>query len=215
MATAVTNVGSWKLFNNGWTSSVAWARLYTSSNALVDQQSCTLTFSGSTMSISSAIVFDIDTAVDDVAYIILGYTSGYPLDEEYYSKDLPALYDFDSAGTLTVNSWSFTIGGTSLTASGREVLAEDGFVSTIVSAKLRNSSDGLLDTQSVTMSASSSTGVMSISSNIVFGVAKNGVGYYIELVNSGGTQLYKRILSTSYTFAEAGTLTVSAWNFSI
>jgi len=213
MATAVTELGSYELFNSGWESKIAWARLYTNLDVLVDEQACSFTYSGSTLNPTADIVFDVGAGVNDVAYIILGYTTGTPLDIEMYSKDLPALYDFTTAGTLTVDSWAITLGGTSLTADGRPVLAQDGFVSTIVSAKLYNASDTLLDTQSVTMSASPSTGVMSPTADIVFDVATGGVAYYITLCNTGGTELYKRIIG-SYTFATAGKLTVDAWDFS-
>jgi hypothetical protein len=215
MATAVSTFGKSALFSQGWTTGIVRARLYTNLDALVDTQTIEMAYNSSTDTLSPTadIVFNVGTGVEDVAYVDIGYIDGGSLWVGYYTKDLPSLYDFTTAGTLTIDSWAITFGGTSLTVAGKDVLVPSGFTSTVVSAKLYNSADELLDTQSVTLSVTS--GVMSPTADIVFNVATGKVAYYITLVTSGAVEVYKRILSTSYTFTTKGTLTVDAWNITI
>jgi hypothetical protein len=217
MATLVTSYGKNALFTAGWTTAIVRARLYTNLDALVDTQTIAMAYNSSTDTLSPTadIVFAVGAGVNDVAYVEIGFIDGGSLWVGFYSKDLPSLYDFSTAGTLTIDSWAITFGGTSLTVAGKDVLVPSGFTSTVVSAKLYNASDVLLDTQSVTLTSSAGTGIMSPTADIVFNVATGGVAYYITLVTSGAVAVYKRILSTSYTFTTAGTLTVDAWSITI
>lgn len=219
MATAVTTSGKYELFQNGWTSKIAWARAYTNLDVLVDEQAATFSYSSVTgkMTPTAPIVFDVAAGVNDVAYVEIGYTTGAPLNISFYTKDLPALYDFPTAGTLTVSTWEITIAGTYLTVAGRNDLCPNGWVSLVTFAKLYNASDVLLSTVSKTFTANAGTGVFSPSSDIVFEVATGGVASYMVFGYTSGSdvQLYKRIFASTYTFTTAGRLTIDSWEITI
>jgi hypothetical protein len=217
MATAVTTLGKYELFKYGWTLHTAWVRLYTSADVLVDEQSLTLSYASNTLSPSATIVFDVASGTNDVSYVVIGYTTGTPLDVTFYTKDLPALYDFPSDGTLTVNSWQITVGGTYLLPAGRDDLCVNGWESLVTWVKLYNSSDVLLASESMTFAANVGTGVFAATSDIVFEVATGGAAYYAVFGYTSGSdvQLYKRLFSTTYTFTTAGRLTIDSWEITI
>jgi len=214
MATIVPNIGKYDLFTTGWTSKVTWAKLFTNLDVEVDEQSCTLEYVGGALSPTADIVFDVGASTDDVAYIMIGYTSG--TDVAVYIKDLPSLYDFTTAGTLTIDTWTISIGGTHILTAGKEIMAEQGFTSIITWAKLYTSANELLDSENVTLSANGQ-GIMQPTADIVFNVATGKVANYITLgyTPSSDVVCYKRVLSSSYTFTTAGTLTVDSWTITI
>ena len=219
MATAVSTLGKYQLFYGGWTSKIGWARLYDITNTLINQQSVTFSYSSATgkMTPTSTIVFTVAAETVDAAYIELGYTSPYPLDEIYYTKDLPALYDFPTEGTLTVNSWDITIGGTYIQIAGRDDICDNGWESLVTWVKLYTAADGLINTQSVSFTSDVNTGIFSPTANIVFEAATGDVAYYMAFGYTSGTDvvLYKRFFSTSYTFTTAGRLTIDSWEITI
>ena len=217
MATAVSEIGAYNLFYGGWTSSVAQAKLYTNLDVLVDTQAITLNYASSQMQVSADIVFSVAAGTNDVSYVEIGYTS--PAYEQipeswmdFYSKDLALLYDFATAGTLTIDSFNISVTGDYLQAAGRDELCQYGFDSKVTWAKLYTSADALLDTQSVTLETSIA-GVCSPTADIVFTVT-SGTGYYVAL-GYGTTVMYKRLLGAGYTFTTPGTLTVSSWEMTI
>lgn len=210
--TGLTDGGKEVLFSDGWTSKVTTAWLYTDADVLVDTQSITLTHtsSTSTMQVSADITFNVDASTDDVSYIEIGRMVG-EMKDPFYTKTLSTLYDFATAGTLTVDSFVITISGTSLLAAGIDSLCNVG-LETMISAKLYDAGDVNLDTQALTFTA---TDTLDLDSSVVFDVAKDKTASYIKLLNSGGFALYKRTLDTTYPFSTAGTLTVDSWSISI
>jgi hypothetical protein len=218
MATSVSTLGKYYLLFSGWTTRIVRAKLYTSSNVLVATETVTFSYNSTTniLSPTAPIVFDVAEAVDDVAYVVIeGFND--PTYYAIYTKDLPSLYDFTTAGTLTVSSWEITFSGSYLLDAGKDILVTEGLSSKITWAKLYNASNVLLDTQSVTMSASSSTGIMQPTADIVFDVATGGVASYIRLGYTDGSDVicYQRTLPSTYTFTTAGTLTVDSWFITI
>ncbi len=211
-ATGLTDSGRERLFSDGWTTKVTKAWLYTSSDVLVDTQDLTMTHATGTATLvaSADIVFDIAAATSDVAYITIGALAG-EIKDTYYTKTLSTTYDFVSAGTLTVDSFVISLTGSSLTSDGKDELWTVGF-ETITSAKLYDTSDALLNTQTVSFTA---TDTLDLDSAIVFNVAKDKTAEYVVLVNTGAQQLYNRVLDATYPFTTAGTLTISAWSLAI
>ena len=211
-ATGLTDSGRERLFSDGWTTKVTKAWLYTSSDVLVDTQDLTMTHTTgtATLSASADIVFYIAAATSDVAYIEIGTLAG-EIKDTYYTKTLSTTYDFTSAGTLTVDSFVISLTGSSLTSDGKDELWTVGF-ETITTAKLYDTSDALLNTQTVSFTA---TDTLDLDSSIVFNVAKDKTAEYVVLVNTGAQQLYNRVLDATYPFTTAGTLTISAWSLAI
>ena len=154
MATAVTTLGKHYLFFSGWTTRVVQATLYTATNSIVDTQAVTLSYNSTTnvLSPTADIVFDVEAETEDVAYVSIdGFND--PLYYPIYTKDLPSLYDFTTAGTLTIDSWDITFGGTHLLDAGKDLLVTVGLTTKITWAKLYTSADALLDTQNVTFTS--------------------------------------------------------------
>ena len=221
MATAVSTKGKYLLFKEGWVTPVVKAFLFTTTGSQVDSVDVTLSYNSTTnvLSPTADLVFDVEAETEDVAYVTLNHlVSSDPvlLYDTIYTKDLPSLYDFTTAGTLTIDSWDITFGGTHLLDAGKDLLVTVGLTTKITWAKLYTSADALLDTQNVTFTSSSGTGIMSPTADIVFNVA-SGTASYITLGFTDGTDVvcYKRTLSSTYTFATAGTLTVDTWSITI
>lgn len=217
MATAVTTLGKYNLFKYGWESTINYARLYTATDTLVDTKTIAMNYASNVLSPTADIVFNVPAGTNDVSYVVIGnlttgtYTS-------FYSKDLSALYDFTTAGTLTIDSWEISLSGTYLQTTGRQALFETGWESYITWAKAYTLGDVIVDTQSTTFTANISTGAFSPTADIVFNVSAgtNDVAY-INLGYTSGTDIvfYKRIFSTYYDFVTAGTLTVDSWTISV
>jgi len=217
--TAVSTLGKYEFFRYGWTARIAWVKLYTDADVLVDQQAMTLehTVGMGEMTMAAPVVFDVAAETTDVSYVTIGYTTGTPLDIVFYTKTLAELYDFPTEGTLTISSWEFTVGGTYLLPAGRDDLCDNGWTSLVTWVKCYNSSDVLLNSQSLTFSASTGTGIMSATAPIVFEIATGGAAYYMTFGYTDGTDvvLYKRLYATTYTFTTAGRLTIGTWTITL
>ena len=221
--TAVTTYGSYLMFNDGWVGNVNYARLYTSADVLVDTQIITMSHTAgtTTMQPSADIVFDVDAGTSNVSYVVIGkYTAPigeFPaLYDDSYTRVFTSTYDFETDGTLTIDTFSITVSSAYLSADGRDELYTNGF-EVITSAKLTTALSAELNTQSTSFTANSSAGKLTPDANIVFDVAEGTeatAAKYIELYKSS-TLLYTRELATTYTFATAGTLTVTGWEMSI
>jgi hypothetical protein len=211
-ATGLTDIGRERLFTAGWTTEITKAWLYTSSDVLVDTQNLTMTHTTGTATLvaSADIVFNVAASTNDVAYIQIGALAG-EIKSTYYTKTLSTTYDFVSAGTLTVDSFVITLTGSSLTADGKDELWTVGF-ETITGAKLYDTIDALLDTQTVSFTA---TETLDLDSAIVFDVATGKTAEYVTLINTSADVLYNRILDATYPFTTAGTLTISEWSLAI
>jgi hypothetical protein len=215
MATFTTTDGKILLFSNGWTNSsgIRQAKLYTSGNVLVDTQSISFTYNSQfgTIFATADVIFNVPSGTNNVAYIKLFETV---TNKEIYSKDLPALYDFATAGTLTVDSWVFTLSSTRLLIDGKSALWQTGLESVVTWAKLYTSTNVLVNTQNVDFLVNDVTGQFEGNVNIIFNVPSgtNNINYVVLGYTSGtDVQLYKRIFSSNYNFATAGTLTISSW----
>jgi len=217
MATFITNEGKYNLFKSGWKSKVVKAYLYDADDTLINSQDVTMVMSGNTMVLSEPIVFDVASGANDVSYVVIGDFVGSLL-VPYYQKDLPALYDFPTAGTLTINTWVFSIGGIYTTTTGKTELLNNGWESKIEWAKLYTTGNVLVNTQSTTFATNSSTGAFNCSADIVFPVTGGTTNVsYISLGYTNGSDvvLYQRTMSPTYNYPTEGTLRVDDWSITI
>lgn len=212
--TQVFDEGKVALMNTGWTSFVTTAKLYTNLDALVDTQTVTFAFDDVAIEWkpTADIVFDVASSTQDVSYVTIGTTT-----VPYYSKLFASLYDFTTAGTLTIDSWVFTLAGSgtfTITDEGVEALFNVGVLG-ITSAQLRNIT-GLvtIDTQSVTFSVTDAGGTLEPTADIVFNgtTADSGrlIYIYVSAVN-----IFVKDLGQNYVFTTPGTLTVDSWTVNI
>lgn len=218
MATAVTTSGKYNLFKNGWITKINSIRLYTSTNVLVDTQSVTFAYNSGDQSIrpTANIVFNVAGGTNNVSYVEIGNQTG--LWDVLYTKDLPELYSFSTAGTLTIDSFILTLSSSFLLTQGKADLWQNGWESKITTAKLYTSGDVLVDTNDIAFTANISTGAFPMTGTEVFDVAggTNNVNYITLGYNDGTDKvLYKRIFITNYSFPTTGTLTVSAWSITV
>lgn len=225
MATAVTTNGKQALFSGGWIGPINQIKLYTATGTLVDTQSVTFVYVSGTQSIqpSADVVFDVAGGTNDVAYVEIGNylpdpDGGGPAPAvftSFYSKDLPSLYDFSTTGTLTIDNFNLTLGGSYIQSAGKAALWQTGWTTLIAWGKLYQTDNTLLDTQAKTFSSTS--GVLSMASALVFDVGAGVANVtYINLGYTDGSDVvfYKRTFS-AYTFVTAGTLTVNTWTITL
>lgn len=210
--TGIGTLGKYELFHNGWTTRMTWAKLYTSADVLVDEQTVALSWNGTNklMEIVADVVFDVAGGTNDVSYVIFG--TGTAPDIVFYTEVFAVLYDFATAGTLTLDSARFTLSSSYITDLGKEELSTAGW-ETIVTAKLYAAGAVLLDTQTVAFSTAT-TGIMTADAAIVFDVADN-TAYAVDLLNVGAEALYYRVLPVTAEFVTPGTLTISSWAMTI
>jgi hypothetical protein len=92
------------LIPTGFTSKITTAKLYSSTNALLDTQSVTFVTDNQTgvMSPNADIIFDVDSGI--ASRIKLYNTGG----TELYNRTLNTTYTFTTKGTLTVDAWNIT-----------------------------------------------------------------------------------------------------------
>ena len=214
MADTIYEVGKTDLFNNGWTSKITWARLYTDTGVLVDQQSVTFTYVTDHIQPTADIVFEVSSATDDISYITLGYTSG--LDAILYRKDLSQLYDFTTSGILTVDTFTIGLTGSSLQPDGRQALFTTGWNTTITKLRINNAG-GAVGTVSCDFDVDGSYD-FALDSQVVFEVSAgtNGINN-AQLLNSSNTVYWSKTLPSPapYNFTTAGELRINTWVISI
>lgn len=214
MADTIYEVGKTDLFNNGWTSKIAWARLYTDTGVLVDQQSVTFTYVTDHIQPTADIVFEVSSATNDISYITLGYTSG--LDAILYRKDLSQLYDFTTSGILTVDTFTIGLTGSSLQPDGRQALFTTGWNTTITQLRINNAG-GAVGTASCDFDVDGSYD-FALDSQVVFEVSAgtNGINN-AQLLNSSNTVYWSKTLPSPapYNFTTAGELRINTWVISI
>jgi len=219
MPTALTVLGKYTLFRDGWTGRINQIRLFTKTNTLVNTQSVTFAYNSGDQSIrpTANIVFNVASGTIDASYAIIGRESG-GIFTEYYSKDLPEEYDFPTAGTLTIDSFILTLSSTYLLTQGKADLWQSGWESKITTAKLYTSVDALVDTNDIAFTANISTGAFNMTGTEIFDVAggTNNVNYITLGYNDGTDKvLYKRTFISNYSFPTTGTLTVSSWSMQV
>lgn len=224
--TGMTVDGKYTLFKYGWIgpSGIAKIRLYDATDTLVDTQDVTFAYNAGDQSIrpTADVVFDVPAGTNDVSYVELwSWESPVPptvIEAKLYIKVLPALYDFTTAGTLTIDSFVLTLSGTYLTTAGKQKLWVDGWDDVITWAKLYSGGTSLVDTQTTSFTASVSTGVLSCDADIIFDVT-GGTNFVdtVELGYTDGTDIvvYDRTLSSTYNFATTGTLTLDSWSITV
>lgn len=218
---AITDRGRLNLFANGWKNNLTGIRLLNSSSSDVsDLKTCSFNFNTTTkkLELTASVTFDIASG-NDVAYVSVGrYTpplGQYPaLIDEYDRKGLSQIYNFATDGTLTINSLSFTLTSSYLTDLGREYLFTTGLQSKITFAKCCNVSNAVLDTQSTSFTATSTS--FDVDAPIVFDIEAGKKPQYVHLGFNDGTDkfVYKRT-HTEYNYPTAGTFTINGWSIKI
>lgn len=215
---AITGRGRLDLFNHGWASRINEMWLYNSSSVAVASMPCSFTYNSSTkkLELSSSVTFDIDNG-DNIAYVGVGWKSPepFPLYNEYDRKALSQIYTFSSDGTLTINTLTFTATSTYLTDYGVQSLFTTGIASKITFANSCNVGNTILNTQSVTFTASETD--LELNSPIVFSISAGGKPQYIHLgFNDSGTSryVYKRT-HTEYNYLTNGLFTINTWSITV
>ena len=214
MADTIYDSGKTTLFNNGWTSKITWARLYTDAGVLVNQQAVTFVYATDKIQPNADIVFSVSSAVNDVSYITLGFTSG--LDSILYRKDLDALYDFSTAGTMTVDTFTISLSGTPLQPDGREALFTTGW-NTIITKIRINNSGGAIDTKACDFDVNASYNfALDAQINLEVPASTNSINN-AQLLNADDDVFWSKTLPSPapYTFTTAGELRVKTWVISI
>ena len=150
MAFTLDGQGGYQLFNSGWTGTITTAKLYSSDDLItpVATESISFSYSGGSISIPSSVTFTISSPVNNVAFVTVGTTS------RFFKQDLTNVYDFPTAGTLTITSWTIGISGSSVTTDGKSELFQNGWASSMNYARLFRSGSTLVGTLgSLTFSA--------------------------------------------------------------
>jgi len=233
----------YNLFTGGFTSNIQWIRLYTQTGVLVDEQPVTFTYQTDKIEITADVVFEVPASTNDVSYVIVGRTQT-PLDFLYYRKMLDVLYDFTTAGTLTIDSFTFAVTGAPLQPDGREALFTTGWSSYITQIRINNSG-GAIDTKPATFGneIKTVTGYCTIPEytseitcinngglweteafdfelqaqvNLDVGASVSGINN-AQLLNAGGDVFWSKTLPSPapYSFTTAGELRIKTWVFSI
>lgn len=227
MATAITTAGKYRMFKTGWKDYANKIKLYTDLGTLVDTQNVTFAYNDTndTIEPTTDIVFDVASSTNDVSYVELIYDDTSS-DTILYTKDLPALYDFPTAGTLTIDNWSIGISSSDVTSYGKEELLSSGWEGIVNQADLLTTTNSVVDSNSVSFTANAGTGALNASATIVFdvssgtsNVAKIRIGNFKP---SPGAPLpdvfldyYTKTFSSTYNFTNAGTLSVSGFTISL
>lgn len=219
MTTAITTLGKYHLFKSGWTTRANRIKLYTDNGTLVDTKTVTFTYASNNLSLSASAVFDVTAGTNDVSYVSLIYNDGSN-DVVLYNRDLGTLYDFPTAGTFTVNTWSFGISAPtsllldrqSLFTTGWEIMDALDFSKFDVEVA-GTSHEGLLV-------ANISTGELVATINPVVNISAGNTG--INKIRFGYlgsapsfTPYYSEAPGWSYSFTNAGTLMVQNLKFTL
>lgn len=219
MITAITTLGKYHLFKSGWTTRANRIKLYTDNGTLVDTKTVTFTYASNNLNLSASAVFDVTAGTNDVSYVSLIYNDGSN-DVVLYNRDLGTLYDFPTAGTFTVNTWSFSISAPtsllldrqSLFTTGWEVMDALDFFKTDVQVAGTTYNGQLL--------ANISTGELVCGVNPIVNIASGNSGINrIRFGYLGGgsslTPYYSEAPGWSYSFTNAGTLMVQNLKFTL
>jgi hypothetical protein len=217
--TAITTAGKYRMFKTGWKNYANKIKLYTDLGTLVDTQTVTFSYNSTNKTIepTADVVFDVSSGTNDVSYVELIYDDT-STDTVLYTKELPALYDFPTAGTLTIDNWAIGITSSDVTDTGKSNLLQNGWESKLIEADLLTSSDVVVDTNVVSFTANAGTGALNASATIVFDVSA-GTSNVAKIQVGDNPSLfiayYTKSFSTTYSFTNAGTLSVSGFTISL
>lgn len=218
--TAITTAGKYRMFKTGWKNYANKIKLYTDLGTLVDTQTVTFSYNSTNKTIepTADVVFDVSSGTNDVSYVELIYDDT-STDTVLYTKELPALYDFPTAGTLTIDNWAIGITSSDVTDNGKSALLQLGWENRINRAILYTTTNTQVDVNTVSFTANAGTGALNASATIVFdvsagtsNVSKVTLGYTPETIIS---EYYTKAFSTTYSFTNAGTLSVSGFTISL
>lgn len=227
--TAITTAGKYRMFKTGWKNYANKIKLYTDLGTLVDTQTVTFAYNSTNKTIepTANVVFDVSSGTSNVSYVELIYNDTLT-DTVLYTKELPALYDFPTAGTLTIDNWAIGITSSDVTDEGKSVLLQSGWESLIDEARLLTGTIETVDTKTVSFSANAGTGALNANATIVFDVpagtsniSKIVIGDWRDDPDGAGPivavfySFYTKSFSTTYSFTNAGTLSVSGFTISL
>ena len=215
--TAITTAGKTQLFSTGWKDYANKIKLYKEADAVnpVDTQSVTFTYNSTTKTIepTADIVFDVTSGTQDVSYVELIYDNGVT-DTVLYTKTLDTLYDFPTAGTLTIDNWSIGISSSNITNVGKEVLLTLGWAGLDI-AMVENQAETFQSTEGTSFTVTS--GELVCDETLIFAMDAGSSATKILIGYLGGagspTYYYSENFTTTYSFTNAGNLSVA--NFKV
>ena len=219
MITSITTLGKYHLFKSGWTTRANRIKLYTDNGTLVDTKTVTFTYASNNLSLSASAVFDVGAGTNDVSYVSLIYNDGSN-DVVLYNRSLGVLYDYPTAGTFTVNTWAFSISAPTSLLMDRESLFKYGWE--IMDALDFYKTDVVVSGTGFEgqLSTNISTGELVCAVNPIVNISAGNTGinrirfgYLGSLSNM--TPYYSEALPSSYSFTNAGTLTVENLKFTL
>lgn len=212
MATAITTAGKYQMFKTGWRDYANKVKLYTDANVLVDTQNVTFSFSNGTL-VATNIVFDVGTGTNDVSYVELIYANG-GTDTVLYTKDLDSLYDFPTAGTLTIETWTISISSSEVTTAGRSQLLQNGWEGMDIA--MVEAQGAVQFFKGTGFTANAGNGTLPCDDTVIFDITAGTSSINIFAVGFLGglaqpSLYYIRSLPQGYSFTNAGTLSVSGF----
>lgn len=214
MADTIYDEGRGALFLDGWTSKVTLIRLYTSADVLVDEQSVTFTYNTDRIQITSNVVFDVPAGTNNVSYVEIGRYDN-PLYSWYYRKDLTQLYDFATAGQLTIDLFRISASATPLQPSGREALFTTGWVSTIAKMVAKDNGGTTRDTQTCSFVLdTSNNNNLKLNAQVNLEIAEGITITNCQLLGTADAVYWSKTLPSPapYTFNTSGQLRVKTWS---
>ena len=219
MTTAITTLGKYHLFKSGWTTRANRIKLYTDNGTLVDTKTVTFTYASNNLSLSASAVFDVGAGTNDVSYVSLIYNDGSS-DVVLYNRSLGTLYDFPTAGTFTVNTWAFSISAPTSLFMDRQSLFTTGWevIDALVFNKMDTPVSGTIFENQLTTNISTGELVCAVNPIVNISAGNSGIntirfGYLGNLENM--IPYYSEALPSSYSFTNAGTLTVENLKFTL
>lgn len=218
MAKVISDYGKRALFSYGWRSRITKIRLYTSSGTIVDEQDITFVMNTGTgkMHLSAPVIFNVASETPNVSQVRL-FSFGAPdVYDLIYTEDLASTYNFTTEGTLTLNTYTFSVSGGTLEGSNK--LWNDGWVQYITWAKLYRG-ETLVDTKTCSFSATvDQSNKLKLVAPLIFEVPVASVSfYYIHLgyTDAGTDKTLFEKTGTTVAYPTAGTYTVNTWEISV
>lgn len=218
MAKVISDYGKRLLFSFGWRSRITKIRLCTSSGTIVDEQDITFIMNTETgtMHLSAPVIFNVASETSNVSQVSLGYFGEPGVYAMIYTEDLASTYNFTTEGTLTLNTYTFSVSGGTLEGSNK--LWNDGWVQYITWAKLYRG-ETLVDTKTCSFSANVDTSnKLKLDAPLIFEVPVASVSFYcihLGYTDAGTDKTLFEKTGTTVSFPTAGTYTVNTWEISV
>lgn len=218
MAKVISDYGKRTLFSQGWRSRITKIRLCTTSGTIVDEQDITFVMNTGTgtMYLSAPVIFNVASGTTNVSQVKLFQFTSPDVYDLIYTEDLASTYNFTTEGTLTLNTYTFSVSGGTL--EGRNKLWNDGWASVITWAKLYRG-ETLVDTKTCSFTASIATGnKLTLDASLIFAVPVSAISFYYIHLGYTDAETDKELFEktgTSVAYPTVGTYRVNTWEISV